>query len=89
MGGRPGKYKQSCCLEPRCSWDAINPFTATSVRDLLCDGWDIEQPHDYQLDAIFQIAYCKIEMMYIIRKCGEGKSPILYGVATVLSGITI
>ena len=28
-------------------------------------------------------------MMYTIRKCGKGKSLILYGVATMLSGITV
>ena len=40
-------------------------------------------------DAVFQISYCNIEVMYIICKYGEGKYLILYGIVTVLRGITV
>ena len=69
--------KNAGCIPPLGADLPKNPtFIDEAIRDLLRLEWNIPKPHDYQVNAIFHIAVRKIEMMYIIRKCGEGKSLI-------------
>ncbi len=51
--------------------------------------WGCNSPRQYQIEAIFQLVYTKIDMMYLIRKTGDGKSLVLQGTASILKGITI
>ena len=51
--------------------------------------WGIQLARDYQIDAIFFLVFLKVDMMYLIRKTGEGKSLVLLGMATAQRGITI
>ena len=48
-----------------------------------------ENPRPYQIESIFQLTYRKLDMMYLIRKCGDGKSLVMHAMATILRGITI
>ena len=38
---------------------------------------------------IFHLVYREVPLTYLIRKCGEGKSLVLLGMATLLRGITL
>ena len=51
-------------------------------------GWGIDNPRPYQVEAIFRLAFCRMNV-HLIRKCGEGKSAVLYGMASLLRGITV
>jgi len=48
-----------------------------------------DTPRRYQIDSIFQLTYRKLDMMYLIRKCGDGKSLVMHAMATILRGIII
>ena len=48
-----------------------------------------DTPRPYQIDCIFQLTFRKLDMMYLIRKCGDGKSLVMHAMATILRGITI
>ena len=52
------------------------------------EGRGISNPRDYQIDAIFQYAYRK-KNIYLIRKCGEGKSAVLQTSCLLLRGIVV
>jgi len=62
---------------------AVEKITKALVA-LGCDT-----PRRYQIDSIFQLTYRKLDMMYLIRKCGDGKSLVMHAMATILRGITI
>jgi len=46
-------------------------------------------PLAVQVEAIFHLVYLNINMMYLIRKTGEGKSLVLQGMVAMLKGMTI
>jgi superfamily II DNA helicase RecQ len=56
---------------------------------MLSAVWNIKNPREYQIKAIFYLVFLRVRMMYLIRKTGEGKSLVLLGMATMLRGVTI
>ena len=58
------------------------------ISKVMREGRGIKNPRDYQLEAIFQFAYRK-KNIYLIRKCGEGKSAVLQTACLLLRGIVI
>ena len=56
---------------------------------MLRDVWGVQHPREYQIRMIFHLVYRKVPLTYLIRKCGEGKSLVMLGMATLLRGITI
>jgi hypothetical protein len=56
---------------------------------MLSAVWNIKNPREYQIKAIFYLVFLRVWMMYLIRKTGEGKSLVLLGMATMLRGVTI
>ena len=56
---------------------------------MLSQTFGTSEPRQYQVDSIFHLAYRKIDLMYLIRKTGEGKSLVLQGLAAARRGITV
>ncbi len=56
---------------------------------MIRDGLGFPSPRQYQVDALFHLAYRKIRLMYLIRKTGEGKSLVIMGLALALDGIIV
>jgi len=56
---------------------AIPDFISAAIRKDLQVTWGCDSPRPYQIEAIFHLVYRKIDMMYLIRKTGEGKSLVL------------
>ena len=56
---------------------------------MLADVWGIGSPRQYHIDVLFHIVYRKQMMIYLIRKCGEGKSLDMQRMATMFGGIYI
>ena len=68
----------------------IPPGKDIMLRKMFRHVWDCETPRPYQLEALYHLLFKdEIEMMYLIRKTGEGKSNVLLGMATLLKGITL
>jgi hypothetical protein len=51
--------------------------------------WKIDCPREFQIQAIYLMVYCREQVLYLIRKTGEGKSIVFLTIATLLRGITI
>ena len=51
--------------------------------------WEIDRPREFQIQAIYLMVYCQKQVLYLIRKTGEGKSIVFLMIATLLRGITI
>ncbi|KAL3759766.1 hypothetical protein ACHAWU_007510 [Discostella pseudostelligera] len=70
-----------------------NPVIPPDFNDLITSmlrcAWGIESPCSYQINSIYNLVYRRIEMMYLIRKMGEGKSIVLTGASSLLGGVTI
>lgn len=85
------------------TFDELNKLYASQINDLppvpasiakvitkmLSEVWGFDTPHDYQIRMIFHLVYRRVPLAYLIRKCGEGKSLVWLGMATLLWGITI
>jgi superfamily II DNA helicase RecQ len=56
---------------------------------MLSAVWQISNPREYQVKAIFYLVFLRLRMLYLIRKTGEGKSLVLLGMATMLRGVTV
>ncbi len=69
----------------------IPDYVSSAIKKELLDTWGCETPQPYQVEAIFHLAYRKVDMVYLIRKTGEGKSLVLQGqgMASMLKGVTI
>jgi hypothetical protein len=67
----------------------IPDYVASAIRKELQVTWGCASPRSYQIEAIFHLVYRNTDMMYLIRKTGEGKSLVLQGMASMLKGITI
>jgi superfamily II DNA helicase RecQ len=67
----------------------IPDYVSSAICNELLVTWGCEQPRSYQIEAIFHLVYRKTDMMYLIRKTGEGKSLVMQGMASMLKGITI
>eukprot|EP00804_Cyclotella_cryptica_P005546 CCRYP_003053-RA/>CCRYP_003053-RA protein AED:0.68 eAED:0.43 QI:0/0/0/0.5/1/1/2/0/593 len=62
---------------------------STAIELMLQDVWGIPEPREYQVRAIFYMAFLKTRLMYLVHKTGEGKSLVLLGTATILRGVTV
>ena len=67
----------------------IPDYVTSAIRNHLALTWGCTTPRPYQIKAIFHLVYRKIDMMYLIRKTGEGKSLVLQGMASMLKGVTV
>ena len=67
----------------------IPDYVSSAIRNELLVTWGCARPRSYQIDAIFHLVYKKTDMMYLIRKTGDGKSLVMQGMASMLKGITI
>ena len=68
----------------------IPPGKEIAIRRMLERVWECDSPRSYQLEALYHLLFKKeMEMMYLIRKTGEGKSLVLLGMATLMKGVTL
>ena len=67
----------------------IPDFVSSAIKNELLLTWGCSTPRPYQIEAIFHLVYTKLDMMYLIRKTGEGKSLVLQGMASILKGVTL
>ncbi len=67
----------------------IPDFVSSAIKNELLLTWGCSTPRPYQIEAIFHLVYTKLDMMYLVRKTGEGKSLVLQGMASIFKGVTI
>ena len=67
----------------------IPDYISAAIKTELLLTWQCKTPRPYQIEAIFHLVYSKMDMMYLIRKTGEGKSLVLNGMSSILKGVTI
>ena len=67
----------------------IPDYVSSAIRNVLSLTWGCTTPRPYQIKAIYHLVYTKMDMMYLIRKTGEGKSLVLQGMASMLKGVTV
>jgi superfamily II DNA helicase RecQ len=67
----------------------IPDYISAAIKTELLLTWQCKTPRPYQIEAIFHLVYSKVDMMYLIRKTGEGKSLVLQAMASVLKDVTI
>ncbi len=67
----------------------IPDYVCSAIKNELLLTWGCSTPRPYQIEAIFHLVYTKLDMMYLIRKTGEGKSLVLQAMASILKGVTI
>ena len=67
----------------------IPDYVSLAIKKELLATWGCVTPRPYQVEAIFHLVYRKVDMVYLIRKTGEGKSLVLQGMASMLKGVTI
>jgi hypothetical protein len=57
------------------------------VKRMLAAVWNVMNPHHFQVDAIVTLAFRSANgaapSLCLVRKTGEGKSIVLYGMATM------
>ena len=61
---------------------------AANIITMLRHVWGVAEPRPYQVDMIFHLVFRKV-FLVLVRKCGEGKSLVMLGMATMLKGITV
>ena len=64
-------------------------YVSLAIRKELETTWGCVTPRPYQIESIFHLVYHKVDMVYLIRKTGEGKSLVLQGMASMLKGVMI
>ena len=64
-------------------------FCHDAIQAMLVEGFGVSEPREYQIRDIFLLSFLKIRFMYLIRKCGEGKSLVSLGAAAILRGFCI
>jgi superfamily II DNA helicase RecQ len=67
----------------------IPDYVSSAIKKELLTTWGCATPRPYQVEAIFHLVYRKVDMVYLIRKTGEGKSLVLQAMASMLKGVTI
>ena len=67
----------------------IPDYISSAITKQLQLTWGCARPCPYQIEAIFHLVFRNTDMMYLIRKTGEGKSLVMQGMASMLKGITI
>jgi hypothetical protein len=70
--------------------DAI-PSIIDDIRAMLQEAWNISEPKEWQLNAIFAMVYGldrAFRRLLLVRRTGDGKSLVIYGLATLLRGVT-
>ena len=76
-------------VAPLPSSIVIPDYVSLAIKKELLATWGCNTPRPYQVEAIFHLVYRKVDMVYLIRKTGEGKSLVLQGMASMLKGVTI
>jgi superfamily II DNA helicase RecQ len=59
---------------------------------MLTEAWNIQEPKEWQLQAIFAMTYGldrAFLCLLLVWRTGDGKSLVIYGLATLLRGVTI
>ena len=64
-------------------------FCEDAIRSMMIEGLGVPTPRDCQIRDIFLLSFLKVPFMYLIRKCGEGKSLVSIGAATILRGFSV
>jgi hypothetical protein len=63
------------------------------VKGMLAKLWNLLNPHQFQVEAIATLVFPSEDgvapSLCLVRKTGEGKSIVLYGMATMRCKITI
>ena len=76
-----------------CPPNPPNPITPPDYHDWITSMFrsacTIDSPRSYHINSIYNLVYRWIEMMYLIRKMGEGKSIVLTVASSLLGGVTI
>ncbi len=67
----------------------IPDYISSAITKELQLNWGCARPRPYQIEAIFHLVFRNTDMMYLIRKTGEGKSLVMQGMALMLKGITV
>lgn len=67
----------------------IPDFVYSAILQELKVTWGCNRPRAYQIEALFHLAYTKLDMMYLIRKTGEGKSLVMQAMASIFKGVTV
>jgi hypothetical protein len=74
---------------PDLNLPGIDPDQEQWIRQAMKDDWGINFPHEFQVRAINNIAFCHDWLVYIIAKTGSGKSAISRTVGSLQTGITL
>lgn len=74
---------------PKCRRFRIPSHATDAIRGTLEKAWGNTTPRQFQIEAVFDLAYRKVPMMYLIRKTGDGKSDVFKCLASMLKGITV
>ena len=70
----------------------VDPSIMRDIRQMLLEVWDISVPREWQLRAIYLMAHGRareLRRLLLVRRTGDGKSLVIYGLATLLRGVTI
>jgi superfamily II DNA helicase RecQ len=63
------------------------------IKDMLATVWKLQNPHQFQVEAIEILVFTSTNgvapSLCLVRKTGEGKSIVLYGMATMRRNITL
>jgi superfamily II DNA helicase RecQ len=68
------------------------PGVLDDIRAMLTEAWNIQEPKEWQLQAIFAMTYGldrAFLCLLLVWRTGDGKSLVIYGLATLLRGVTI
>jgi hypothetical protein len=71
---------------------ADDPDILSNIRQMLLEMWKISEPREWQLNAIYLKAHGHAHAFHrllLVRKMGNGKSLVIYELATLLRGVTI
>ena len=71
---------------------AADPGIFDDIRQMLLEVWNITEPKTWQLKSIYLMAHASARdrrCLLLTRGTGDGKSLVIYGLATLLRGITI
>ena len=67
----------------------IPDYVSSAIAKELLVTWGCASSRSYQIEAIFHLVFRQTDMMYLIRKTGEGKLLVMQGMALMLKGITV
>jgi superfamily II DNA helicase RecQ len=71
---------------------AADPGILDDIRLMLLEVWNISEPKPWQLKSIYLLAHGRARArrrLLLTRRTGDGKSLVIYGLATLLRGVTI